>query len=96
MDVDHIVALAHAHLFGAASWTMEQKRAFVNDPGNLLVVDDSTNQSKSDKAPHEWMPPRQEYWCTYVAKWVRVKEKYKLSSSPAELKKIEQIRHSCP
>ena len=95
LDIDHIVPLAHAHRSGAANWSRGQKRIFANDPVNLIVVDDSTNQSKSDKAPHEWMPPRQGYWCTYIAKWVEVKEKYKLSSSANELAKIEQTRLNC-
>jgi hypothetical protein len=62
LDIDHVVPLAHAHRHGADTWTKAQRREFANDFDNLLVVDDSTNQSKSDKAPHEWLPPLKEYW----------------------------------
>ena len=45
LDIDHVVPLAHAHRHGAADWTRAQRRAFANDYENLLVVDDSVNQS---------------------------------------------------
>jgi len=78
VDIDHIVPLAHAHRHGAANWTRAQRRAFANDFDNLLVVNDSTNQSKSGQAPHEWLPPLKEYWCEYGKRWERVKDKYGL------------------
>jgi hypothetical protein len=53
--------LAHAHRHGADKWTRAQRRAFPNDLDNLLVVDDSTNQSKSDQASHEWLPSLEDY-----------------------------------
>ena len=65
VDIDHIVPLAHAHRHGADKWTKEQR----NDFDNLLVVDDSANQSKSDQAPHEWLPPLKSYWCEYGKRW---------------------------
>jgi hypothetical protein len=75
LDIDHVVPLAHAHRHGAAAWTRAQRRNFANDFDNLLVVDDSTNQSKSDQAPHEWLPPRKNYWCEYGKRWEHVKDK---------------------
>ena len=95
LDIDHVVPLAHAHRNGAANWTRNQKKAFANDPINLLVVDDSTNQSKSDKGPSEWMPPRQEYWCEYAEKWNAVKLKYKLSYSEQEMSRLATIQSNC-
>lgn len=95
LDIDHIVPLAHAHRHGAATWTRAQRRAFANDPVNLLVVDDSTNQSKSDKAPHEWLPPKQEYWCEYVDKWMLVKAKYDLSFSGEEREVLAGLKRDC-
>jgi hypothetical protein len=71
------------------------KREFANDPINLLVVDDSTNQSKSDKAPHEWLPPRKEYWCEYGKQWTFVKEKYALKMSATERTKLDWISRQC-
>jgi hypothetical protein len=95
VDVDHVVPLAHAHRSGGYAWTRNQRRAFANDPLNLSVVDDSTNQAKSDKAPHEWMPPRKEYWCEYVDRWQQVKEKYGLSYTVAEHEIISGVVKYC-
>jgi CRISPR/Cas system Type II protein with McrA/HNH and RuvC-like nuclease domain len=75
---------AHAHIHGAANWTKAQRRTFANDFENLLVVDDSTNQSKSDQAPHEWLPPLEDYWYEYGKRWERVKNKYGLRDSDQE------------
>jgi len=44
VDVDHIVALKRAWDAGASSWSDEKRERFANDPINLLVVDDGTNQ----------------------------------------------------
>ncbi len=34
-----------------------QRRTLANDFENLLEVNDAINRSKSDQAPHEWLPP---------------------------------------
>ena len=95
LDIDHVVPLAHAHRNGAALWSLERKKQFANDTINLLAVDDGTNQSKSDQAPDEWMPPRQTYWCKYVARWVKVKAKYGLLASNDEQVFIKEIKAGC-
>jgi hypothetical protein len=78
VDIDHVVPLAHAHRAGGAGWPRWKKRQFANDPDNLLAVDDATNQEKGAQPPSEWMPPRQEYWCEYLAKWAFLEERYGL------------------
>ena len=93
IDIDHIVPLAHAYRNGGTSWSREQKKAFANDPDNLLAVDDFTNQSKGSKGPDRWMPPKKDYWCNYIDKWTMVKTKYGLIISEKEgyfLKKFQQ------
>jgi len=95
VDVDHIVPLAHAHRHGAENWTKEQRKAFANDFENLLVVSDSINKSKSDKAPHEWLPPLKSYWCEYGKRWERIKEKYRLWYSSQERITLNQLAETC-
>ncbi|MBX9894555.1 MAG: HNH endonuclease family protein [Nitrosomonas sp.] len=95
VDIDHIVPLAHAHRHGADKWTRDQRRMFANDFENLLVVDDSVNQSKSDQAPHEWLPPRKEYWCEYGKRWQRIKEKYQLWYAALEVKTLRLLAETC-
>ena len=87
--------LAHAHRHGAADWTRAQRRVFANDFDNLLVVNDSTNKSKSDQAPHEWLPPREDYWCEYGKRWGRVKDKYGLRYSDQERIALNQLVETC-
>ncbi len=95
IDIDHLVPLAHAHRNGGAEWTITQKMAFANDIANLVAVDDSTNQSKSDKAPHEWLPPRVGYWCEYGRRWEYIKDKYGLSYSDKEVVALNVLARSC-
>ena len=95
LDIDHIVPLAHAHRHGAEQWTKAQRRVFANDFENLLVVDDSTNQSKSDQAPHEWLPPQKSYWCEYGKRWERIKDKYGLRYSDQERITLNLLAETC-
>jgi len=95
VDIDHIVPLAHAYRHGADKWAKSQRRAFANDSENLLVVDDSTNQSKSDQGPHEWLPPQKSYWCEYGQRWERVKDKYGLRYSSEKRITLSQLSDTC-
>ena len=95
VDVDHIVPLAHAHRHGAEQWTRDQRRTFANDFENLMVVDDAANQSKSDQAPHEWLPPRKEYWCEYGKRWTHIKGKYRLWFSSRERETLGLLAETC-
>lgn len=95
LDIDHVVPLAHAHRHGADQWTKAQRRIFANDFENLLVVDDSTNQAKSDQAPHEWLPPQKSYWCEYGKRWERVKDKYGLRYSDQERIALNSLAETC-
>lgn len=95
VDIDHIVPLAHAHRHGAASWSRAQRRTFANDFDNLLVVDDATNQTKSDKAPHQWLPPDKRFWCEYGRLWAHVKQKYRLTVTQPERTALKQLAATC-
>jgi len=95
LDIDHIVPLSHAHRHGASSWTREQRKAFANDLDNLLVVDDSANQAKSDSGPNDWLPPNKSYWCSYRKKWQHIKTKYGLRYSDAERLTLSELATQC-
>lgn len=95
VDIDHIVPLAHAHRHGASQWTRAQRRTFANDFENLLIVDDAINQAKSDKAPHEWLPPNKAFWCEYGRRWQRVKDKYRLRYSAPERDVLKRLAATC-
>jgi 5-methylcytosine-specific restriction endonuclease McrA len=78
VDIDHVIPLAHAYRFGGASWSRLKRLQFANDPDNLIAVDDQTNQGKGSKSPIAWMPPREEYWCEYLARWKMIEARYGL------------------
>ena len=91
LDIDHIVPLKEAHLSGADTWTREQRKAFANDPDNLLAVKASENRSKGAKDPGKWLPSDSRYHCIYVAKWLFVKLKYDLEIDTDEQKAINEV-----
>jgi len=70
-------------------------RVFANDYENLLVVHDATNQAKSDKAPHEWLPPMKSFWCEYGKHWERIKDKYGLRFSSEERLALNKLAKTC-
>jgi hypothetical protein len=97
-DVDHVVPLAEAWDSGANAWTAERRRDFANDlanPGSLIAVSASSNRSKSDQDPAEWVPPRTEYRCTYATDYVRVKKVWDLAVDAAELASLRGVVSSC-
>jgi hypothetical protein len=84
--IDHLVALAEAWRSGAHAWSTAQREAFANDVDSpqLWAVTASSNTSKSDHDPANWMPPRTEVRCDYTKAWINVKHRYDLSVDSAE------------
>lgn len=56
VQIDHLLPLKAVYATGGAAWTFEKRRAFANDPVNLLAVKGSENGSKSDSLPSDWLP----------------------------------------
>lgn len=86
-DIDHVVALKEAWDSGAWAWTSTRREAFANDltdPRALIAVSASSNRSKADKDPSQWMPTRTAYACEYLANWVAVKSHWGLSMDVSE------------
>ncbi|WP_066948843.1 HNH endonuclease family protein [Streptomyces lushanensis] len=97
VDIDHMVPLAEAWTSGASSWSTSQRQSFANDltRPQLIAVTDNVNQSKSDRDPAEWLPPRTAYRCTYVRAWVHVKYYYNLSVDSAEKSALQSALNGC-
>ena len=85
LDIDHVVPLFNAFKSGAASWSKEKKRLFANDMDNLIAVNARSNRQKGAKGPSEWRPDNVELWKAYAFKWIRIKERYGLTYTQAEL-----------
>jgi hypothetical protein len=95
IDIDHIVALSNAWQTGAFQITPTQRTNFANDPLNLLAVDAKLNRQKGDGDAATWLPPYKSYRCTYVARQVMIKVKYKLWVTPPEKAAISKLLDGC-
>ncbi len=95
IDIDHVVALSNAWQTGGFQLTTLQRTNFANDPLNLIAVDFRLNRQKGDGDAATWLPPYKSYRCTYVARQVLVKEKYRLWVTPPEKAAISRLLDSC-
>ena len=96
-DIDHMVPLAEAWRSGADRWPDAKREAFANDlhPFSLIAVTASSNRSKSDKDPSQWMPPDPDFHCQYVARWIAVKFRWRLAVDRAERHSIASTLAGC-
>ncbi|MFC7761695.1 HNH endonuclease family protein [Catellatospora bangladeshensis] len=97
IDVDHMVPLAEAWASGAWAWTTAKRQTYANDLGGpeLWAVTDNVNQSKGDKDPAEWQPPRSAFRCTYARAWIQVKYYYALTVDSAEKSALNSMLATC-
>ena len=96
VQIDHVVALSDAWQKGAQYMSYEVRNAIATDPLNLLAVDGSANQGKSDGDAATWLPANKGFRCQYVARQVSVKYKYGLWVTSAEKEAILRVLSSCP
>ena len=96
VQIDHVIALSNAWQTGAQQLDAATRKSLGNDPLNLMAVDGPTNQSKGDSDAATWLPPVKSYRCTYVARQVAVKAKYRLWVTAAERDAISGILAGCP
>ena len=98
LDIDHMVPLAEAWASGARGWTAGTRSAFANDLGyvySLNAVSATSNRSKGDREPGSWMPSNGAYRCTYLASWVAVKWRWRLSVDASEKRGLVAGLTSC-
>lgn len=95
VQIDHVVALGDAWRSGAYQWSASKRQEFANDPNNLLAVDGQANQDKESSRADQWMPPRQEYWCEYATRQIRVKHEWDLSVAPQEREALIRALSTC-
>ncbi len=96
VQIDHVVALSNAWQTGAQKLTTNTRISFANDPDNLIAVDGPTNAAKGDADAATWLPPRKQGRCAYVARQIRVKEKYNLWLTAAEKTAMQRVLGACP
>ena len=96
VQIDHSVALSNAWQTGAFKLTADQRKAFANDPLNLLAVKGRLNSQKGDGDAATWLPPLKSYRCDYVSRQIAVKIKYKLWFTAPEKEAMIRILKTCP
>ena len=93
VDIDHMIPLKEVHQSGGHAWDAKRRKDYANDldnPNALIVVDDSSNKSKLDRDPANWLPPNRSYWCEYLTAWVDVKKKWDLTVDQAEVDALKK------
>jgi hypothetical protein len=99
LQIDHVVALAEAWDSGAYAWTPARRRAYANDLGAwfpLIAVSGTTNQSKGDKDPADWLPPAPAAECPYLSAWIATKARWDLAVDPTEHDVLVTDIAACP
>jgi hypothetical protein len=97
-DIDHVVPLKEAWDSGAWDWPAARRQAYANDLGDsrsLRAVTASSNRSKSDKDPAQWLPPRTAFRCTYATNWLVIKVRWQLNVDATERAALIHILSAC-
>lgn len=95
-DIDHLVALAEAWDSGAKKWSDDTRERYANDLGDgrsLVAVSASSNRSKGDQDPAEWLP--QYGKCRYLRAWVAVKIRWSLKVDRGERTALQSLGAGC-
>ena len=85
VDIDHVIPLKEAWESGASRWSADLRTQFANDldfEWSLIAVSASSNRSKGDRDPAQWLPKNG--LCDYLQRWVAVKYRWALSIDPVE------------
>ncbi|MFE7581109.1 hypothetical protein ACFU5Y_06025 [Streptomyces gardneri] len=79
-------------------WSLARREAYANDqdsPDTLIAVTATSNRSKTDKDPAEWLPSDTSYHCTYAATWASTKLRWDLAADEAERQALLGIAAHC-
>ncbi|MBU6328820.1 MAG: excalibur calcium-binding domain-containing protein [Acidobacteria bacterium] len=94
-DVDHLVPLENAFNSGGWQWDSTRRRAFANDPRELVVTSASSNRSKGSDPPDAWRPANRDAWCAYATGWVAIKVTWGLTATTEERDALGQMLDTC-
>ncbi len=96
IQIDHVYPLSAAWDMGANGWLPEKRVRFANDIDfNLLAVNGTDNQTKSDNTPSRWMPPNEAYHCFYAGKYLSVAAQYGLPITQADQRTLADVAARC-
>ncbi len=95
-DIDHFVPLKEAWDSGAWRWDGSTRQRYANDLGyplSLIAVSASSNRSKGDRDPSDWLPRVNR--CLYAKSWIGVKFRWRLSVDSQEKNTLRQLLTKC-
>jgi len=96
IQIDHVYPLAQAWYAGANRWPLARRMRFANDVWRELVaVGTAVNADKGSQTPSEWLPPRESFGCTYLAKYLTVAAAYHLPITPADATTVRAYAPRC-
>lgn len=96
VQVDHIATISNLWQTGAQLLTQQQRQNLAGDPLELIAVDGPTNEAKGDGDAATWLPPTKAFRCTYIARQIAVKAKYRLWVTAPEKAAMSKVLSTCP
>ena len=90
VQIDHLFPLSAAWDLGASQWTSAKRVRFANDPINLVAVQGTANQAKSDQTPGAWVPVNRAYACTYIRRVALVALAYDLPLPVSDMRSMRR------
>lgn len=98
VDIDHRVPLEEAYNSGGYEWSRERRAAYANDltdPQTLVAVSREANRAKGSKGPEDWLPPKRDGICPYIAGWITIKARWGLTMDERERVTVGNILSEC-
>ena len=98
LRIDSLVPRQEAWQSNAWRWDADTRRRFMNDLGysrTLLPVTAAVFRDKAAQEPTQWLPPRKSFDCRYMAWWVAVKWRWRLSVDATERSFLSSHLSAC-
>ena len=94
IQIDHVVPLAEVWVSGASAWSPRRRLRYANDLGDLVAASGPVNESKGSSDPAAWRP-KKAYQCSYAARWIQIKARWRLAVDPSEVVALEDMLQRC-
>ncbi len=76
IQIDHVVPVKMAHVWGGYNWEKIQKQKFYNDLDNLVITSSKNNSQKGANDITVWQPAKKDRACMQAQKWLQIKRRY--------------------
>lgn len=93
LQIEHIVAVAEAHLSGMCAMSAARKREFATDVESVTFAYSCVNGQKGDRDAAGWIPAENRCW--FARKAIEIKDKYALAADDAEYLALRGLVNGC-